>query len=63
MIEPTPSLSRLSDAFGGYWLGEHPEYPKSYWRSLVTTGHTFDGYWETIAAEIYAGNIAAPKNT
>lgn len=42
----------LADKHGGYWHGEHPEYPYKDWLYEIKNNDTRMGYWEWAASHI-----------
>lgn len=43
---PTDPVPSLADRFGGYWSGEHPDYPVEDWQGECANDDTRLGYWE-----------------
>ena len=40
------TIEEFTSEHGGYWGGEHPEYPVVDWQYEVKSGNTRKGYWE-----------------
>jgi len=49
--KPDP-ITELADRHGGYWEGDHPDYPVTDWQYEVSNGDTRQGYWEWVAHRI-----------
>jgi hypothetical protein len=40
------AVAIFADKFGGWWDGEHPDYPRSDWEYEVANRDTRLGYWD-----------------
>jgi hypothetical protein len=41
-------LHEICEKYGGYWDGEHPDYPIRDWIYDVTDKNVRSGYWEWV---------------
>ena len=47
-------IEKLADEHGGYWEGEHDDFPVSDWKYEVRNEDTRQGYWEWVANKVEA---------
>ncbi len=51
-IDPTGTIDKevniFADRHGGYWQGEHNDYPINDWITEAQNGDTRQGYWEWV---------------
>ena len=40
------TTDEFANKYGGYWQGQHPDYPVEDWQYQVQNGDTRMGYWE-----------------
>ncbi len=43
-------IQALAESHGGYWSGQHHDYPLTDWQREVSNGDTRLGYWEWLRA-------------
>jgi hypothetical protein len=43
---------KFIDAHGGYWTGEHPDYPTEDWHNKIAENESRLGYWDWVISEI-----------
>lgn len=46
-------VEEMADEFGGYWDGEHPDYPFDDWLCEVENEYTRAGYWEWVVTNYF----------
>jgi hypothetical protein len=52
MFDEPEELVGFIEEHGGYWDGEHPNYPKKDWRLEVQNNDTLLSYWEWVFSKV-----------